>query len=261
MTLTDKLCEMTYLACDEPQRDDVSKHLHPENELLYVLRGGAEYHIEAQSFTLRPHDLVFIPANQYHYLRPLPGEPCERYIINFDPRILPGENRARIAALPTVVNVAENRILCDCFEKLGDYTARFEEQDARLMLRGTLREILLNLLYEVPREEGGRIRNNPIIDRITALVDAYPARSWDADMLAAELFLSKSHIQNTFSRYMDIGLKNYINNKKIMYARSLLLSGMRPAEVCEACGFREYSTFYRLYRKITGTTPTAVGQQ
>ena len=60
---------------------------------------------------------------------------------------------------------------------------------------------------------------------------------------------------------MDIGLKNYINNKKILYAQSLLLAGDRPADVCEACGFHDYSTFYRLYRKITGTTPTATGRE
>ena len=57
---------------------------------------------------------------------------------------------------------------------------------------------------------------------------------------------------------MDIGLKTYINTKKILYAQSLLLSGDRPADVCEACGFRDYSTFYRLFRKITGTTPNEI---
>jgi AraC-like DNA-binding protein/quercetin dioxygenase-like cupin family protein len=259
--LTDKHCELTYMVYDKPQKDDFQKHLHLDYELLYVVRGEAEYHIEAQSFTLRPHDLVFIPPNQYHYLRPLSDQPYERYVINFEPRILPGENQARVDDLPTVVNIENNRILRDCFEKLGSYATRFEEQDARLMLRCALREILLNLLYEMPRAEGGRIRHNLIIDRITALIDAYPERNWNAETLAAELFLSKSHLQNTFSRCMDIGLKNYINNKKILYAQSLLLAGDRPADVCEACGFHDYSTFYRLYRKITGTTPTSTGRE
>ena len=57
---------------------------------------------------------------------------------------------------------------------------------------------------------------------------------------------------------MDIGLKQYINNKKILYAQSLLQTGMRATDVCEACGFRDYSTFYRLFRKITGISPASV---
>ncbi len=261
MKLADKHCAMTYLLYDKPQRDDFQKHLHLDYELLYVVRGEAEYHIEAQAFHLRPHDLVFIPPNQYHYLRPLSDAPYERYVINFEGRILPGEYQPRIDELPTVINIEENAVLRGCYERLADYATRFEEEDARLMLRTTLREILLNLLYEAPHPEVRRIRHNPIIDRIIALIDEHPEREWDVEALAAELFLSRSHIQNTFSRYMNIGLKNYINNKKILYAQSLLLAGDRPADVCEACGFHDYSTFYRLYRKITGSTPAATGRE
>ena len=261
MRLTDKHCSMTYMIYDEPQVEDFAKHMHLDYELLYFVRGEAEYHIEAQAFTLRPHDLVFIPPNQYHYLRPLSQAAYERYVINFEPRILPGENQMRIDDLPTVMNIEGNRLLRDCFEKLSDYTVRFSEADARLLLRGALREILLCLLYETPVSESSRIRHNPIIDRIIALIDEHPEREWSAETLSAELFLSKSHIQNTFSRYMDIGLKSYINSKKVLYAQSLLLAGDRPADVCEACGFHDYSTFYRLYRKVTGSTPTSTGRE
>lgn len=256
MTLTDKHCEMTHLVYESPMEVEFSRHLHLDYELLYFVRGDAEYHIEAQAFALRPHDLIFIPPNRYHYLRPLSSVPYERTVINFEPRILPGENRLRLGELATVVNIASHPMLRHCFEKLENYAVRFDEQDARLMLRCTLREILLNLLYEAPRPELRRIRHNAVVDRIIALVDEHPEKDWNAETLAAALFLSKSHVQNVFSHYMDIGLKTYVNHKKILYAQTLLREGERPADVCEACGFRDYSTFYRLYRKMTGAPPT-----
>ena len=258
--LSDKHCDMHHTLDDPPHGDVFFRHSHLNYELLYFVRGDAEINIEGQIFVLRPHDLVFIPPKRFHYMHLRSGAPYERYCSNFDARILPGENRERLNSLPTVINVEDKPILRGCFERVDAYTARFSEADARLMMRCSLREILLNLLYESPSEGENTARHNHIIDRIIALTDAHPEKDWNAETLSKELFLSKSYIQNTFSQHMDIGLKNYINNKKILYAQSLLLSGDRPADVCEACGFHDYSTFYRLFRKITGTTPTAIGK-
>ncbi len=257
--LKDKHCDMRHAVEIDPQVETFFRHTHLTYEILYFVRGEAEYNVEGQMFTLHPHDLVFIPPKKFHYLHLKSGATYERYCSNFDARILPPESRERLENLPSVWNIENKPILRACFEKMDEYAARFSEADARLMLRCTLREILLNLLYEAPEiQDEDDVRRNRIIDRIISLIETYPDRDWNAESLSRELFLSKSYIQNVFSQYMDIGLKTYINTKKILYAQSLLLSGDRPADVCEVCGFRDYSTFYRLFRKITGTTPNEI---
>ena len=259
--LADLHCDMSYTVNDCPVESLFSQHSHLTYEILYFVRGDAEYNVEGRIFRLRPHDLVFVQPKQFHCLHILSPAPYARYVCNFDTHILPSESRRDLGALPTVINIEENAAIRDCFERLSTYAQRFSEADMRLMIRGSVREILLNLLYESPKQHRSYVQRNHIIDRIIALTNQHPERDWNAETLSRELYLSKSYIQNVFSEYMDIGLKSYINTKKILYAQSLLLSGESPAAACEACGFRDYSTFYRLFRKITGTTPTAITRE
>lgn len=261
LLLEDRHCTLSYSRTETPVQSAYYRHSHLSYELLYFVEGDAHYHVEGKEFLLHPGDLVFIPPKNYHFLQLRSSAPYERYCVNFDAAILPAESHERLALLPTVRNLAGDEAVASCFFRLSDYAARFSEADARLMLRCILREMLLNLLYAAPPEEGGRIRHHPIIDRIIALTDAEPERDWTAASLAEALYLSPSYVQNTFSRYMGIGLKTYINHKRVLYAQSLLLAGDRPAEVCEACGFRDYSTFYRLFRSVTGMAPSAVARE
>lgn len=256
--LADLHCDMGYAVDNPTQEKNFFHHSHLNYEILYFVRGDVEYNIEGRIFPLKPHDLVFIQPKQFHCLHVLSPAPYERYVSNFDAHVLPSETRDRLDALPPVVNIEENIFIRTCFEKLCSYASRFSEADTRLMIRCAVREILLNLIYEAPSIRRDCVQRNHIIDRIISLTNKHPERDWNAETLSKELYLSKSYIQNVFSQYMDIGLKNYINTKKILYAQTLLLLGESPAYVCEACGFRDYSTFYRLFRKITGTTPTAI---
>lgn len=258
--MADLHCDMGF-AIDDPPKDierNFFHHSHLNYEMLYFVEGDAEFNIEGHIFPLRPHDLVFIQPKQFHCLHLISHIRYVRYVSNFDAHILPSENRDRLDSLPPIVNIEDKPFIRTCFEKLCSYSERFSESDTRLMIRCSVREILLNLIYEAPAIRRDCAQRNHIIDRIISLTNKYPERDWNAETLSRELYLSKSYIQNIFSQHMDIGLKNYINTKKILYAQSLLLSGESPAYVCEACGFHDYSTFYRLFRKITGTTPTAI---
>ena len=256
-----KTWSMTYFRNEHPTSESFFKHTHGDYEILYFVEGDAEYNVEGQIFRLHPHDIVFIPPARYHYLHLLSDEPYERYVFNFEARILPVDGQQRLDMLNTVTSAKDNPRLRDCFLRLREYRALVSESEFHLLARSALREILINMFYSSSSASPRRVRCNPIIDRVIALIDEHPERDWDAASLSAELFLSKSYLQNLFSRYMDIGLKNYINNKKVLYAQTLLQSGMRATDVCEECGFRDYSTFYRLFRKVTGQSPASVGKE
>ena len=49
----------------------------------------------------------------------------------------------------------------------------------------------------------------------------------------------------------------YVNQKRILYAKKLIESGVTASVAAERVGFGDYSAFYRAYVKIIGKSPTA----
>jgi quercetin dioxygenase-like cupin family protein len=46
------------------------KHMHPGEEIIYVLEGTLEYHIDGQPVaTVKPGDVLFVPAGVPHWVK------------------------------------------------------------------------------------------------------------------------------------------------------------------------------------------------
>ena len=77
----------------------------------------------------------------------------------------------------------------------------------------------------------------------------------NAEIIATHFNFSRSYIQNLFSSVMNIGLKQYINRKKIYAARADIQKGMLPNDVMKKYSFKDYSSFYRLYKTVFEVSP------
>jgi len=47
----------------------------------------------------------------------------------------------------------------------------------------------------------------------------------------------------------------YIAYKRILKAKELLIRGTPVLETCHAVGFRDYSNFYKTFRRLEGVSP------
>ena len=74
---------------------------------------------------------------------------------------------------------------------------------------------------------------------------------------ARELCLSPGYFGDILRNTMGDNPKNYINNFIIMRSKNLLLGGMQVKQVAEELGFEYANHFTRLFKKITGLTPSA----
>lgn len=66
-----------------PTQSSFYKHGHNEYEILYFIRGNADYLIEDNIFTLNPGDLMLIKPKNYHMLMLKSSMPYERVNIAF----------------------------------------------------------------------------------------------------------------------------------------------------------------------------------
>ena len=97
---------------------------------------------------------------------------------------------------------------------------------------------------------------NSLVKNTISYITENISSELNAACIAKELNISASHLQNIFSQQMKIGLKQYITQRKIISAHDDLLAGASAVDTATKYGFDEYSTFYRQYKKIFGTSPS-----
>lgn len=68
--------------------------------------------------------------------------------------------------------------------------------------------------------------------------------------------VSETHLSHLFSEHLNTGFSSYIAEKRIAKAKELLLTQMSIKEVSAETGFQDQNYFTRLFRKITGFTPS-----
>ncbi|MVM30416.1 helix-turn-helix domain-containing protein [Spirosoma sp. HMF4905] len=88
-------------------------------------------------------------------------------------------------------------------------------------------------------------------------MDGQLERNINLTVIAQEASFSKFHFIRLFKRMYGKTPYQYLMMVRIEEAKRLLLTGKTVQEVCFSVGFDSTSSFTGLFKKITGSTPTA----
>jgi AraC-like DNA-binding protein len=78
------------------------------------------------------------------------------------------------------------------------------------------------------------------------------------DASAREAGMSPSHFSRTFKKVMGLSYQGYLNNLRITEAKNLLQTSPRSlTEIAVSLGFSDLTGFGRIFKKLTGYTPSA----
>jgi AraC-like DNA-binding protein len=75
--------------------------------------------------------------------------------------------------------------------------------------------------------------------------------------LSGKAFFSKFHFIRLFKKNYGRTPYQYLTEVRIVNAKKFLKSGMPVIDVCVSVGFDSVTSFTRLFKKITGSTPAA----
>lgn len=240
---------------DAPKSDSFHRHMHNGYEILYFVRGNAEYIIESSVYRLRPHDLLLIHPRCFHCLRPLSDATYERFCINFDENRIPPTLVEFMKTAPNIRAVAHGSLAERFFDTWAEAEKTLDEEEMKLFLQPQLPVLLLFLAHLPQDAELHPSRGFGALEEILRFIDENPTIDITAKALAERFYISVSTLVHRFKNDLGISLMQYIDKKRILYAQSLLLGGKSPTEVAELCNYENYSTFYRQYRKILGASP------
>lgn len=77
------------------------------------------------------------------------------------------------------------------------------------------------------------------------------------DDLCESIGLSKFYLCRAFRRDTGMTPHAYLNLYRVLLADRLLRSGTAAMACGEQVGYRDYTTFFRSYKKVTGSAPSA----
>jgi AraC-like DNA-binding protein len=80
------------------------------------------------------------------------------------------------------------------------------------------------------------------------------------DHLAAQSCLSSFHFKRLFKAFFNESPYQYIKRLRIEKARTLLTMGHSVQEVCKTVGWKDPSSFIRMFRETQSVTPARYGQ-
>lgn len=236
--------------------DSFVKHFHTDYELLYFIHGQAEFVIEQERYSLRPHDLLVIKPGEYHNLVVHSSEErYERIVLRFNHADIPDKLDKKLMALSPVYDITGTR-LSQALLRMDGHSHEVPEEYLTLLFKGLLIEILVYLCsHENSAQKAEYI--NEHYAQVIEYIDNHLTRINSLDDICAGLHMSRSTVSRLVHAQIHVPVMSYVRTKKCMLAHSLLTSGMQPTLVSEACGFRDYSSFFRAYKKVFQKTPSS----
>lgn len=261
---------LAYSVDESPSDRNFVLHMHDICELLCVVSGDVDYLVEGHVYHLRAGSLMLMRRAETHRLLVRGKGRYERYTIHFQPERLREWGLDEILIAPFSERELGERNLYLPEEFLGAEPAALFRQAcaacAALPARSALPPSLGALLcavYPVFRRGTNACAEqetygDDVGRELIAYINAHLTEELSLASLSAQVHMSPSQVNRVFHRVTGTSVYHYILSKRLILAQSLIVSGESAVGACEKCGFRDYSAFYRLYKKRMGTAPTAL---
>lgn len=243
-------------------------HAHTELEICFILCGNAEFHINDRIFPLYEHDFIVVRPLALHQIQSC-SDNCRILFLQIDLSAF----QKYIAGLSDVSfqfsNVMNNRshaLYQRLYQSLRNILNTAVEGNSawRLTALQEVITILSTLLshYQASSDKQGinTFSHDEYNQRRMLSVLEYINQHWQQPLTltsVAEAFsMNPSYFSRFFKNIMGTGFLNYLTRLRLKRSLNLLLdTNMHIIEIALECGFNDYKTYSRLFKKEFGETP------
>lgn len=147
-------------------------------------------------------------------------------------------------------------------EGVGDMDARVVRSgDSGLLRQPFLKDGLLGTRPEdEPKAPSAAVTNLQYhkIQKAVSFVDDNYRTDISRDAACGLAGMSPSHFSRTFRKVVGMSYQGYVNRKRIAKAKELLRTSPQSiADIAAYVGFADNTGFGRIFKKVTGHTPSA----
>ncbi len=227
-------------------------------QLLYITSGTGRYISEGVEFPLCSGSLFLSLPFEYRMVCVDKGIALSQYTVSFSENSLPESSRRLLARILDGDNGyyppgTQHSAIASCFDRF-DVTSTLSEEERGAYLEAVLSELIV-LLSATARLPASHI-NDSISIRVSRYINSNLNRDLSLDTLSKLFFVNKYYLCRRFKEQNGTSIHNYINQKRVLYAKQLIESGETASRAAYKVGFGDYSAFYRAYTKFCGASPT-----
>ncbi|WP_346861720.1 AraC family transcriptional regulator [uncultured Draconibacterium sp.] len=250
-------------------------HFHSEYELLYVTEGYGTRFVADNIEPFYEGDLIFLGSNLPHFLKSDSSfyqnvdSKMMKYVVIQFPNEFFKEAISEYPEFHLVKELLERSSRGICYSKDFSEKAKLKIMSVvnskgfeRALRTLELLQFLSNSKdYRLLAGELYQIENhNFISDRLTKVMhylNSSYLKKVELEKVADVANLHPSAFCRYFKEKSGKSLSEFVNDMRISYACRLLIEGKRSvSQICYESGFNNLSNFNRIFKKLTGFTPT-----
>ena len=241
-------------------------HWHKEIELIYVRSGSCRLNITDRTFTAHAGALAVCESGEIHYSDSYDMKNCLDFII-FDTSIIgpifqnprfshPLVTREQLEAYG--LNHILHSLIHTVSRELKEKAPYYQE-----VVTSSLQTFWALLKRHHPRTESGalpdgkRSRMLNDLQSLLSYIDEHYGDSISLEFAAGSMNFSTSYFSRIFKKLMGINFVTYLNMVRVEGAAYELRHTQRKiTDIALSCGFNNIRTFNRVFKEITGCTPS-----
>lgn len=252
---------------------EVKYHYHDFDKITIFIKGHVTYTIEGKSYELSPYDIVLVRHNDIHRLVVDNSQIYERIIVYISPNFMNAyktdsydlsycfqkaeEEHSNVLRIPSLKNSS-------LFQSITRLEKSFSDDGyaSDLYRQALFLEFMIHLNRAARKNRLEFIDtdncNTKILD-ILQYINENLNHDLNIDILSDHFYISKYYMMRLFKQETGYTLGHYISQKRLLLAKELILTGVSGTQACFDCGFKDYSTFSRAYKKFFHESPRETG--
>lgn len=270
---SDFLVHHTITEAPDPSDPSYRSHAHSMYELYYFIKGDAGFLVNEKLIPLQTGIVVLIPVGVTHNLKLSSRfQTYERMAILF--------SESLIAPFKSSFPIQNGRD--EIIFRMDERTRVWFEESVDLLLSvssesGMQRSVLVSILSLLPLKLSGceqltKICGSlPQTDISSGIAGAEPAVKLAGEIIAfirshlseplslesisSHFFMEKSYLNRQFKKVMGCTIWEFVVRERVFTARQIFMTSGDIQSAALACGFTDYSSFYRAYKRLTNRSP------
>lgn len=246
-------------------------HYHDCYELYYLYSGERYYFIQDKTYHVTGGSFVLIPPNEIHRTGNLGHFGYDRMLIHFSKELLEDFLMVDASLNPYQKFDADIHLISldsgqQAFVETLLHTMDVEYQANSLRENAYIKLMLLQLLLFInhckPNQQDAALpeinNTQKLMFEILGYINNHYMEDLNLKIVSAKYYLSTFYFSRTFKEVTGFHFIEYLNNVRIKEAKKLLLnSSLSVNEIAAAVGFHGNTHFGRVFKQITGCSPSS----